>query len=89
MRQKTRPRGLRNSREAMASIMLGRTDLMGPIPVPAVFLNGDADTGWPDMAAHATQAGATSAVIPGAKHVPPLEQPEAVARHLAELWASF
>lgn len=83
------PRLLRN---AVTSISLHREDLAPLLPrldVPTLMITGADDQGWtPAQMRTATEQvpGARGAVVPEAAYLPPLEQPAAVARLLAEFW---
>jgi len=71
--------------------MLGRADLtgkLGSIEVPTMILVGEEDYATPlpmAEAMHAAIAGSTLEVIPGARHLTPLECPELIADRLATL----
>lgn len=63
---------------------------LGFIDVPTVVIVGELDPATsPDHAAalHEHIAGSTLHVIPGAKHLTPVERPETVAELLSPLWA--
>jgi pimeloyl-ACP methyl ester carboxylesterase len=66
--------------EAIASVMLGRPSLEGPIPVRTLFVSTEKNAlSTPDQArAQAQGAGAEFAVLSGSRHLPPLEEPDAV-----------
>lgn len=78
----TSPKGVAAALEALRN----RTDFtptLGQIDVPTLIVVGEQDAITPPAGARAMQAairGSVLEVIPGAGHVPPLEQPAAFAR---------
>jgi 3-oxoadipate enol-lactonase len=78
---------------AATSSMLGRFDLrakLGTIRVPTAILVGEEDYATPPAMAqvlHEGIAGSTLDVIPGARHITPLQIPEVVASALESLIA--
>ncbi|HEY6258656.1 MAG TPA: alpha/beta fold hydrolase [Xanthobacteraceae bacterium] len=84
---------LRNDVEAYAQTcrMLGACDLrngMSAIKVPTAVMVGEEDYATPPAMAdamHKAIAGSTLTVLPGARHLTPLERPDQVAAALGEL----
>jgi 3-oxoadipate enol-lactonase len=84
---------LRNDVAAYAQTcrMLGACDLRSGLPtikVPTVIVVGEEDYATPPAMAeamHAAIAGSTLTVLPSARHLTPLERPDAVAAELDEL----
>jgi 3-oxoadipate enol-lactonase len=71
--------------------MLGACDLRSGMPsikVPTAIVVGEEDYATPPAMAeamHAAIAGSTLTVLPGARHLTPLEQPDAIAAALDKL----
>jgi 3-oxoadipate enol-lactonase len=71
--------------------MLGACDLragLAPIKVPTAIVVGDEDYATPPAMAeamHKAIAGSTLTVLPGARHLTPLERPDQVAAELGQL----
>ena len=71
--------------------MLGACDLRSGLPsikVPTAIVVGDEDYATPPAMAeamHAAIAGSTLTVLPGARHLTPLERPDQVAAELDKL----
>jgi 3-oxoadipate enol-lactonase len=66
-----------------------RTEALATITVPTLVIGGEEDRLIPEADTRALGAsipGARVAIVPGAGHLPPIEQPEAVNRALADLW---
>lgn len=69
-----------------------RTDMLKSIAVPTLIIVGEADSATPPEIADAMQKlipGSQLAVIPGAGHMSPLEQPAAVNAAIARFLASL
>lgn len=66
-----------------------RTGLLGTISVPTLVIGGAEDRLIPEADTRAlgeSIPGARTVIVPGAGHLPPIEQPEAVNRAIADLW---
>jgi pimeloyl-ACP methyl ester carboxylesterase len=80
-------------RRVMTAMMLDRPDLSDRLPLitaPTLFVAGTEDPIWsPARAAAAAgaMARATSAAMPGAGHLPPLEAPGPFVEEVLRLWA--
>lgn len=67
-----------------------RTGLLGTISVPTLVIGGAEDRLIPEADTRAlgeSIPGARTVIVPDAGHLPPIEQPEAVNRAIADLWA--
>ena len=81
-------------RNAVASVSLRREDLtplLGRLATPTLFITGADHTGWTPQQARATSQllpHGSSAVVPDAAYLPPLEAPQETAALIRSFWVT-
>ncbi|MDH6116506.1 pimeloyl-ACP methyl ester carboxylesterase [Kitasatospora sp. GAS204A] len=78
---------------AMGERLVGqadRTDELAAVPLPKLYVSGEADYAWPveEQARTAERLGSRHVVVPGAGHSPNAEQPDRTAAELLAFWSS-